>query len=199
SWGTSSLARLDPAHPDTVERFRVPKPNGALGVAQMLVGASPWVIETDPDGNLVFSEGFNNAIGRFDIDLLRTGADCKHLDAEGQNPCMTIANAPGDPAHALYGLAIDGERNVWFWQSGSADDAADTASIGYLKGGDWVAKQMLLLPPLSIFGRTDAAGAFTGFSANSEILVAHNPDRTETIWVASFARRQLVRLRRIWS
>jgi streptogramin lyase len=194
-WGTSSLARLDPASPSTVQRFPLPAPNGALGCAQVLLQAGPWEIETDPDGGLVFSEGFNNAIGRFDVGR-QTVADCEHLDASGQNPCVTIANAPGDPAHALYDFAIDAARNVWFSQSGPSDDAADTGSVGYLKGGDWVAKQMLLLPPLSIFGRTEPTRAFSGFGG-SEIIVVPNPDRTETIWVGSFARRELVRLRRI--
>jgi hypothetical protein len=196
SWGTSSLARLDPAQPATIQRFPVPAPNGALGCAQELLQASPWIIQPDPDGKLVFSEGYNNAIGWFDVGL-QTVADCEQLDAAGQNPCMIIANAPGDPAHVLYGLAIDGARNVWFSQSGSSsDDAAESASVGYLKGGDWIAKQMVLLPPLSIFGRTDATGAFGGFNA-SEILVLPNSDGTETIWVASYPRRQLVRLRRV--
>src|SRR5262249_5870386 len=170
SWGTSSLARLDPEQPATVQRFPVPAPDSVFGCAQQLVGASPWIIQPDPDGKLVFSEGYNNAIGRFDVGG-QTVADCEQLDAAGQNPCMTIANAPGDPAHALYGLAIDAARNVWFSQvSGYTDDAADSASVGYLKGGDWVAKQMVLLPPLSIFGRTDATGTFGSFYA-SEILV----------------------------
>jgi streptogramin lyase len=214
-WGGNHIGRLEP-DTATFSLFPLPKPRGesqchyedcacltppvdpaCLPCCQLLLfGTGPWDIKVAPTGDLLFTEYFNGAVGRFRIAELGNPA-CAALAEGGTNPCIDerMVAPEGMQVHSL---AIDHEHNVWFTQSGPMSDPSATTSVGYVTAG-W--GSFVVMPPLSLypfFNRTGEycpteVGAFVSFIGAG---ISIDPD-TGDIWFADYCRKRLGRLRRL--
>ena len=200
--GGNYIGRLDPST-GNVSVYPLPKPNQPSCFA-----SGPWQIAVANDGNIVFTEYFDNEVGRFLVANVGNPA-CLALDSNGQNPCMQTLTIPGavlqcnvclcttncpscPGAQSVHSLAVDGVGNVWFTQGGPASDPTTTTSIGYIRA-DW--SGIVLLPSMSLdpIGSTSHGdcgvplGAFVSFNGAG---ISVNPN-TGDIWFVNYCRGQL--------
>ena len=215
NWGGNHIGRLDPES----GRFTIvplPEPiwkrqcdyqaakcfTPAMAVVDgyccqlLLFGTGPWDIKVAPSRDVVFTEYFNSALGRFRFSSLGDPR-CESLDPSGSNPCVDQLLVPGVdlPAQQVHSVAPDRDGKTWFTQGGLFNDPQATTSLGYVKP-DWSA--IVLLPPLSLypFLNTDGSycpgepGDFVSFTGGG---IAIDPV-TQDVWFADFCRKRLGRL-----
>jgi len=161
-----------------------------------IFGTAPWDIKVAGNGDVVFSEYVNAAVGRFDVARLSDPA-CQALDAAGSNPCIRQLRVPGTPlVYQIHSLALDSRRNVWFTEGGPMSDARASTAVGYV-GADW--DGTVLLPPLSLYPFYNSTGAYCPTDVDAFVSftgggVAIDPV-TGNIWFADYCRKRLGLLR----
>ena len=164
----------------------------------LFLGSGPWDIKVAGNRDVVFTEFFSSAVGRFQIAKLGDPA-CESLDEDGKNPCIQELLAPGVDLRVehVHSIAFDRDHNVWFTESGPFSAPESAASLGYVKQ-DWSA--IVTLPPLSLYPFDNSTGdycpsglgAFVSFNGAG---IAIDP-ATQDIWFADYCRQRLGRLRR---
>jgi streptogramin lyase len=136
-WG-SRIGVVDPETGGVIE-YPLPTQTG-----NFLFGPGPWEIMADPDGNLVYTEFFDSAVGRFDASR-RLDPACLALDASGRNPCIVERIIPGiDPdQHRLHTAAFAPDGRLWFGQH--VERAEDPSRLGFFTPGG---THVVMLPAL---------------------------------------------------
>jgi len=214
-WGGNHIGRLDPESGDFVI-FPLPAPAGAdeceydrctCEAAPIeascfdccllkLFGTGPWDIKVATNGDLVFSEYVNGAIGRFDMTRLADPA-CRSLDQLGRNPCIDQRRVRERPlVYQVHSIAFDRRQNVWFTEGGPTSDPQAATSVGVVKA-DWTDEA--LLPPLSLYPFYNSTGTYCPTEINSFVSfigtgIAIDPVAGD-IWFADYCRKRLGRLR----
>ncbi len=214
-WGGNHIGRLDPES-GRVVIFPLPAPVGAdrcdyrrctCDTAPIeascfdccllkLFGTGPWDIKVAANGEFVFSEYVNDAIGRLDITRLSDPA-CRSLDASGRNPCIDQRRVRGRPlVYQVHSIAFDGRQNVWFTEGGPTSDPEAATSVGVVNA-DWTSAA--LLPPLSLYPFYNSTGTYCPTAVNAFVSfvgtgIAIDPFPGD-IWFADYCRKRLGRLR----
>ena len=214
-WGGNHIGRLDPDS-GSFAIFPLPKPAGIdrcdyhrclCGAAPMeadcvdccvlkIFGTAPWDIKVADNGDVVFSEYVNAALGRFDI-ARRSDPACTALDESGSNPCIRQLRVPGTPlVYQVHSIALDSGRNVWFTEGGPMSDAKASTAVGYV-GVDW--NGPVLLPPLSLYPFYNSTGAYCPTDLDAFVSftgggIAIDPI-TGNVWFADYCRKRLGLLR----
>jgi streptogramin lyase len=208
--GGNYVGRLVPEHcdrdkeePCTIDTFPLSVPRGTHH-AVPLAGAGPWQIVEADNGDILFTEFFENALSRLHVARLRDPRyDCRQLHRSGRNSCLTEAQIPvsDQAAVQLHSLAFDAQGRVWFTQSTDVCSKADRtaeSSVGFIRYPTPETPEVLLFPPLSMY-EFDPPKGFCGdedFAAYVGTGIA--VDRaTEDVWFADLMRRRIGRVRRI--
>jgi streptogramin lyase len=136
-WG-SRIGVVDP-ETGAVTEYPLPKQTG-----DFFFGPGPWEILADPNGNLVYTEFFDGAVGRFDASR-RLDPACLALDANGRNPCIVERIIPGsDPEHhRLHTVAFAPDGRLWFGQH--VEREQDPSRLGFFTPGG---ARVVMLPAL---------------------------------------------------
>jgi streptogramin lyase len=214
-WGGNHIGRLDPESGRFIA-FPLPAPVGAdkcnyqrctcesAPIAAScfdcclfkLFGTAPWDIKVAANGDLIFSEYMNGALGRFDITRLSDPV-CQSLDELGRNPCIDQRRVRGRPlVYQVHSIAFDRRQNVWFTEGGPTSDPQAATSVGVVKA-DWTRE--VVMPPLSLYPFYNSTGTYCPTEIHSFVSfigtgIAIDPVPGD-IWFADYCRKRLGRLR----
>lgn len=188
-WFTEYVGnRIGRVDPDTgvITELPLPPPIARQGPGAY-VGAGPFDIDIDPNGNLWVTEQFDATISMIRPSLMATN-DCTRLDALQRNPCLT---------------------EVWVGSNGLDNQTVSYLSAG-LDGLIWFtisANQAGLstLPPVT-GDNISTIGIVSTTQANAVALIPPLPgvlnisgiaqDRiTREVWFGEYSARQIARLR----
>jgi streptogramin lyase len=173
-WG-SRIGVLDP-ETDAVIEYPLHEQSGTF-----LFGPGPWEIMADANGDLVFTEFFDSAVGRFDASR-RLDPACRRRNGAGRNPCIVERILPGaDPeAYRLHTTAFAADGRLWFGQH--VEDAEHPSHLGFFTPNG---AHVVLLPPLQ---------RFPGGGVPNVDGVAVDPT-TGDVFFCEFLRKRIGRLR----
>ncbi len=172
-------------------------------LAKPLAGGRPTTIAEATSGDIAISENLDNTFSLLSkTSVVGSPATCMQLQANHKNSCMSEIFVPDfsykdvdgtkhvavngssvDPGQGegVYGIGFDGDRNLWFTQTGP-DQPNRLPSLGYVTP-DWA--KVVRLPPMGIFP------ARTGYSG-----LGMTVDQSGNVWFADFLRQRVSRLRR---
>ena len=180
-WG-SAIGRLQP-FTGGITTYPVPAPI-SRALPSYIVGAGPWQILEDPNGDIVFNEFFDATITRFDISRADDPLTMQ-LDANGLNPGMTDRVIPRYDARLekMHSIAYDLEGRLWYTIH-TADEDGLNAAVGYLTP-DW--SQMTRFSPMD---------GTAGVGAWSAAGIALDPSSGD-IFLAEYWRKRIGRLKQV--
>jgi streptogramin lyase len=180
-WG-SAIGRLQPF---TGGMTTYPVPAAiSLSLPSIFVGAGPWQILEDPNGDIVFNEFFDSTITRFDISRADDPLTMQ-LDVNGLNPGMTDRVVPrfNRRREALHSIAYDLEGRLWYTLHTENETGLD-ASVGYLTP-DW--RHMTRFSPMD---KTAGVGAWSAAGIALEPI-------SGDLFLAEFWRKRIGRLKQV--
>ena len=180
-WG-AAIGRLQP-FTGGITTYPVPA-SISRAMPSFIVGAGPWQILEDPNGDIVFNEFFDSTITRFDISRADDPLTMQ-LDANGLNPGMTDRVLPryDRRREQMHSIAYDLEGRLWYTIHTANEDGLN-AAVGYLTP-DW--SQMTRFSPM---------GVTAGVGAWSAAGIALDPSSGD-IFLAEYWRKRIGRLTQV--